>query len=62
MILLAGVRVDGIEKDVGVDVLLVHMDADDCLVTGRCSEANSFAISRASSGVISLGRKDWIMW
>ena len=35
VILLAGVRIDRVEEDVGVDVLLVYMDADDCLVAGQ---------------------------
>ena len=35
VVLLAGVRVDGVEEDVGVDVFLVYMDADDRLVAGQ---------------------------
>lgn len=35
MVLLAGIRIHGIEDGMGVDVLLVHMDADDRLVAGQ---------------------------
>lgn len=45
----------------GMDVLLVHMDADDRLVAGQMLAANSLAISSASSGVTSPGLKDWMM-
>ena len=35
VILLAGVRVDGVKEDMGMDVSFVHMDADDRLIAGQ---------------------------